>query len=396
MRKMLEYQADRIEAVLQQHRVPGRVTGGVVTPRFIRFEVAPALDTRISAIRGLSEELAAALDAPACRVARQGATVVVEVPREKPGVVGFLPLLRGLRAVPPVTAVLGLADDGAPLLIRLPSPDVAHILVAGTTGSGKTALLRTMALSLALRHPCESVAGFRVSGFRSQPETCNLKPETRPLILLLIDPKGRAFSDLAGLPQLARPVIVDVAEALEALGSLVRLMERRDLAGVSDPPVVVFIDELADLMMVGGAAAQQRLTRLVQRGREAGIHLVAATQKPTAAVLGPLVRANFPVRIVGKVVSAEDARAAAGIGGTGAERLEGHGDFIAVAEGRVHRFQAAYITPEETRRLVEALRARWAGEEPAPSEVEGETEWEAGPPPRLGAGMEQALEEVVR
>jgi len=113
MRKMLEYQADRIEAVLQQHRVPGRVTGGVVTPRFIRFEVAPALDTRISAIRGLSEELAAALDAPACRVARQGATVVVEVPREKPGVVGFLPLLRGLRAVPPVTAVLGLADDGA-------------------------------------------------------------------------------------------------------------------------------------------------------------------------------------------------------------------------------------------------------------------------------------------
>jgi S-DNA-T family DNA segregation ATPase FtsK/SpoIIIE len=367
IRRMLEIQSDHIEAVLQQHRVPGRVTSGVVLPYFIRFNVALATDTDtpISAIRGLSEELAAALDAPTCRVTRQGATVVVEVPREKPGVVGFLPLVRGLRAVPPVTAVLGLADDGAPLLIRLPSPDVAHILVAGTTGSGKTALLRTMALSLVLRHPGESV-----SGFRSQPETCNLKPETSPLILLLIDPKGRAFSDMAGLPQLARPVIVEVNEALEALGSLVRLMERRDLAGVSDPPVVVFIDELADLMKVGGAAAQQRLTRLVQRGRETGIHLVAATQKPTAAVLGPLVRANFPVRIVGKVVSAEDARAATGIGGTGAERLEGRGDFIAVAEGRIHRFQAAYITPEETLRLVAALRA-WT--------EEGEAEWDSVP-----------------
>jgi len=324
MRKMLEYQADRIEAVLTEHRIAGRVTGGTVTPRWVRFQVLPALGARISAIKNLSEELAAALDAPAVRVARQGAAVQIEVPRDDPQPVCFLPLWQGLRDVPPVTAVLGLADDGAPLLIRLPSPDVAHVLVAGTTGSGKTALLRTMALSLALRHP--------------QPDE---------LLLILLDPKGRAFRDMAALPQLARPVVVSVEEAIEALGSLVRLMEQRDRRGQSDPPIVVFIDELADLMMVGGAPVEHELTRLLQRGREAGISLVAATQKPTVAVIGSLVKANLPVRLVGKVVSAEEARVASGQKGSGAERLMGRGDFIAVAGGQLHRFQVAYVSAEE-------------------------------------------------
>jgi len=340
MRRMLESQADRIEAVLAQHKVPGRVTGGRVTPRWIRFQVMPAMGTRISRIKGLAEELAAALNAPTCRVARQGAAVMVEVPREEPRPVRLLPLLRTVTDVPAVTAALGLDEDGVPLLIRLPSPNVAHVLVAGTTGSGKTALLRTMVLSLALRHP-------------------------RPghLALVLIDPKGgRAFGCFEGLPQLVRPVIRDAEEAVEALGSLVRLMERRDqISGRSgiappQPPVVVFIDELADLMMVGGSEVERRLTRLVQRGREAGIHIVAATQKPTAAVLGSLVTANFPVRLVGKVTSAQDARVASGWSGTGAERLQGAGDFIAVAEGRLYRFQAAYVSLEEIAEVVARLR----------------------------------------
>lgn len=333
MRRLLEYQADRIEAVLAQHKVPGRVTGGTVMPRMIRFQVLPVMGARISAIKNLAEELAVALDAPSVRVARQGAAVAVEVPRDDPQPVRLLPLLRYLREVPPTTAVMGLADDGVPLLIRLSSPDVAHILVAGTTGSGKTALLRTMALSLALRHPHRG-----------------------ELALVLMDPKGRAFSDLAGLPQLARGVVTQMEEAVEALGSLTRLMEQRDQRGESEPRVVVFIDELTDLMMTGGAEAERRLTRLVQRGREAGIHIVAATQKPTAAVIGSLVKANFPVRIVGKVTSPEDARVASGWKGTGAERLLGRGDFIAVAEGQLHRFQAAYISPEEVASAVAALR----------------------------------------
>jgi S-DNA-T family DNA segregation ATPase FtsK/SpoIIIE len=329
---MLEYQADRIEAVLTEHRIAGRVTGGTVTPRWIRFQVLPALGARISAIKDLSEELAAALDAPAVRVARQGAAVQIEVPRDDPQPVCFLPLWQGLRDVPPVTAVLGLADDGAPLLIRLPSPDVAHVLVAGTTGSGKTALLRTMALSLALRHP--------------QPDE---------LLLILLDPKGRAFRDMAALPQLARPVVVSVEEAIEALGSLVRLMEQRDRRGQSDPPIVVFIDELADLMMVGGAPVEHELTRLLQRGREAGIHLVAATQTP--AVVGGQI-GGFPVRLVGKVESAQEARVASGQKGSGAERLLGPGDFIAVAGGQLHRFQVAYTPDNQAAQLASLAQYR--------------------------------------
>jgi S-DNA-T family DNA segregation ATPase FtsK/SpoIIIE len=112
------------------------------------------------------------------------------------------------------------------------------------------------------------------------------------------------------------------------------------------------IDELADLLMTGGKPVQRALTRLTQRGRGAGIHIVAATQKPTAAVLGPLVKANFPVRLAGRVTSAADARTATGWGGTGAERLLGRGDFLAVAEGRLTRFQAAHVSPEEIREVV--------------------------------------------
>ncbi|MCX7855963.1 MAG: DNA translocase FtsK [Anaerolineae bacterium] len=348
MRQRLEYQADRIEAVLAHHKLPARVTGGTVTPRWIRFQVVPALGARIGAITGLAEELAAALNAPAVRVARQGAIISVEVPREDPHPVRLMPLLRGLRNVPPVTAVLGIADDGGPLLIRLPSPDVAHILVAGTTGSGKTALLRAMVLSLAYFNP--AWGGLR---------------------LVLIDPKGRAFGDLEGLPHLARPVVSEPGEAVEALRSLVRLMEAVGRQGggpllrangSSLTAVVVVIDELADLLMVAGAEAERPLTRLLQRGREAGIYVVAATQKPTAAVIGSLVKANFPVRLCGKVTSPEDARVATGWKGTGAERLLGRGDFLAVAEGQLHRFQAAYIGPEEVREVVAEIRSQGSGE----------------------------------
>jgi S-DNA-T family DNA segregation ATPase FtsK/SpoIIIE len=364
MRQMLEYQADRIEAVLAHHKVPARVTGGTVTPRWIRFQVVPALGARIASITGLAEELAAALDAPTVRVARQGATIAVEVPRDDPHPVRLIPLLRGMRNVPPVTAVLGIAEDGVPLLIRLPSPDVAHILVAGTTGSGKTALLRAMVLSLAYFN-----GAGRTEHVAMCPATCDpasLRPATCDLRLVLIDPKGSAFRDLEGLPHLARPVIRDPAEAVEALGSLVRLMEGRgrscDLRPATCDPVILVIDELADLLMVAGAEAERPLTRLLQRGREAGIHVIAATQKPTAAVIGSLVKANFPVRLVGKVTSPEDARVATGWKGTGAERLLGRGDFIAVAEGQLHRFQAAYIAPEEVSQVVAEIQNQRVGE----------------------------------
>ncbi len=349
MRQKLEFQAERIETVLALHKVQARVTGGTVTPRWIRFQVLPALGAKISRIKGLSEELAAALDATRCRVSRRGAAVDVEVPRDDPQMVRLLSLYDQLTnpptshpAIPPITAILGLAEDGAPLLIRLPSPDVAHILVAGTTGSGKTVLLQTMILSLVMTNPPASSPTLQEEG----------------LALVLIDPKGHAFKPFNKLAHLARPVIWQMEQVTEALQSLVRLMERRGNPSSPVKPrqtVVVVIDELADLLMVGGKPVQRALTRLTQRGREAGIHIVAATQKPTAAVLGPLIKANFPVRLVGRVTSAEDARTATGWSGTGAERLIGRGDFVAVAEGRVTRFQVAHVSPSEARDVAARL-----------------------------------------
>jgi len=207
-----------------------------------------------------------------------------------------------------------------------------HVLVAGTTGSGKTALARSLLLSLALFNRPEQVR------------------------LVLIDPKGRGFGPLAALPHLLGRVATSAADGALALEWLVGEMERRDRDEISTPELVVGIDELADLLVTGGKQVERSLIRLAQRGREAGVHLVACTQKPSAEVVSGLLKANFPVRLVGSVASPEDAKVASGIAGTGAEKLMGRGDFLLVAKGEVVRFQAAYAAEEDIRRAVATLR----------------------------------------
>ncbi len=345
MRQILEYQADQIEMVLHSHRTPARVTGGTVTPRWVRYQVTPAIGARINAISKLSEEIALRLGVGNVRITRQGGKVYIEVPRADAQAVRLLPLLNRLPDTPRQSAVLGLDESGVPLLLRLPSPDVAHVLVAGTTGSGKTALARSMALSLAMNNRLGEVQ------------------------LVMIDPKGGGFGPLIGLPHLLRPVVREIHQAVFLLGDLVEEMVRRDRDGISEPRVVIFIDEVADLLDQGGNAMGRLLTRLTQRGRSAGIHIVACTQKPLAASIGSLTKSNFPVRLVGSVASPDDAKVAAGIGGTGAEKLLGRGDFLLVAKGRVTRFQAAFVSGLEMRRVVEKMNQsarrsrRWLAEE---------------------------------
>jgi S-DNA-T family DNA segregation ATPase FtsK/SpoIIIE len=174
--------------------------------------------------------------------------------------------------------------------------------------------------------------------------------------MVMIDPKGRGISGLGDLPHLMEPVATQVDDALPALRRLVAEMERRDRLARCEPRLVVALDELADLVMVGGREMEALLTRLTQRGREAGIHLIACTQKPTAAAIGSLIKSNFPVRLVGAVPSPEDAKVAAGIAGTGAEHLLGRGDFLLVAKGQVTRFQAAYTADAEINALIVQLQ----------------------------------------
>ncbi len=135
--------------------------------------------------------------------------------------------------------------------------------------------------------------------------------------------------------------------AVERLRWLVAEMERRDQTGENRPALVVAVDELADLLQTGGAAVEAMLTRLAQRGREAGVHLVACTQKPTAALIGGAMKANFPVRLVGAVASRDEARYATGVTESGAEKLAGKGDFLLVAKGEALRFQAAWVGAED-------------------------------------------------
>ena len=377
MREALEYQANQIELVLQMHRVPGRVTGGVVTPRWVRYQVTPGLGARVSAMVKLSEEIALRLGAGSVRISRQGANIYVEVPRQDAKTVHLLRLCQKLPDMPRQSAVLGLDEAGLPLLLRLSSPEVAHVLVAGTTGSGKTALAQTMALTLAMH---------------------NRQGEIQ---LVLIDPKGSGFGPLAGLPHLLRPIVSETHQAVFLLGELVEEMVRRDHNRISEPRVVVFIDEVADLMEQGGNAMGRLLTRLTQRGRSAGIHLIACTQKPLAASIGSLTRSNFPVRLVGSVTSADDARVAAGIGGTGAEKLLGRGDFLLVTKGHVTRFQAAYASRSEMAQLVAHMQAgvrrgrRWLAEESpltlADTGTEGRSGLKKSPPAHKKPGRLKAL-----
>jgi S-DNA-T family DNA segregation ATPase FtsK/SpoIIIE len=292
----------------------------------------------------LAEDLALALRVENVAVSRESQGIVLTFGSPDARPVTFRELWAKCQGAPACTALLGMTAQGAPLLARLSAPEVAHVLVAGTTGSGKTVLLRTMATSLAV--------GNRATAVR----------------LVVMDPKGRSFPGMESVPHLARPVLVSADDAMEALGSLVRLMEIRDRDGEQGPRVIVIIDELADLIMQGETRALQGITRLVQRGREAGIHVVAATQYPSAAILSGLMRANFPLRLVGKVVSADDARVASGRGGTDAHLLMGRGDFVAVRGGTVTRFQVAYLGDQEAATLLASLRGQAEEILPEPSD----------------------------
>jgi len=335
--ELMEFQSNRIEAVLASHRIPIRVHGGVVAPRWIRFHFSAAPSAKVSKIRGLSEEIALALGAAEARIARDGDMLAIEIPRPDAQAVRLLPLLRQLLRgpmIPPVSACIGLTDDGRPLLLRLPSPDVTHVLVAGATGSGKTELMRVIVLSLAAANRQAKVQ------------------------LALIDPKARGFGPLASLPHLIAPPAANTGAAIALLNRLVAEMDRRDADNASLPRIIIVVDEVVDLLMTGGKPVETALTRLAQRGREAGLHLILGAQKPASTVLGPQLKANLPVRLVGRVGSVEDARVASGIAGSDAEKLTGRGDFLAIAGGHTTHFQAACVPLADMRYFYAAARDR--------------------------------------
>ncbi|MDL1895705.1 DNA translocase FtsK [Anaerolineae bacterium CFX7] len=327
LQQRLHLQADRIEAVLAVHKAPVRVTGGRVTPRTIQFQLAPAPTTKISRVEQLAEEIALALGVSAARIVREQGALHVEIPRRDARLLAFQTLVTQLRQDArvhqalrvPGTVLLGLTPEGLPLLVRLGSADAPHLLIAGTTGSGKSQAARSILASLVL----------------FQPE--------REMQLLIVDPKGSDFLGFADMPHLLCPPVSDAETARERLEWLTDEMTRRQQARVTRPHIVALLDELADLLMQGGSPLETLLARLTQRGRSAGISIVACTQKPTARVMGNLVTANFPARLVGKVTSAHEALVASGMAKSGAEKLAGRGDFLLIANGEKTRVQIAHL-----------------------------------------------------
>jgi len=308
-----ECQADIIEATLTRRGIEARVTGGVLHSRWVRFQVAASPETS-RWVEALAEELAQALDVETCHISLQDGGATVQIPRSDPQPVRLLSLLttlarRGDR-MPFATAVVGLTDDVRPLLLRLPSAEVGHVLITGAAGSGKSALARAIVVSMALHHR------------RSR------------LSFVLI---GDEFGPLAGLSGLLRPVVrqEETARALRSLVGLMdlRVREGRLLAGdgrSGDPRVVVVIDELA-------LDAHEELAQLVRQGHEAGIHLVVCTKKPAGLAAGGLAEADFPLRLVGQSPGREGWLP---------------GDFVAVTDEWETHFCAAYISAQETAKVM--------------------------------------------
>ena len=378
----LEAMSRLLEIKLKEFGVEVIVESVHPGPVITRFEIQPAAGVKVSRISNLAKDLARSLAVISVRVVEviPGKTTVgIEIPNEDRQIVRFSEVLSSAPyddAKSPVTIALGHDIGGKPVIADLAK--MPHLLVAGTTGSGKSVGVNAMILSIL---------------FKSTPEDARL---------IMIDPKMLELSIYEGIPHLLCPVVTDMKEAANALRWSVAEMERRyklmaamgvrNLAGFNRkvkeaeeagapltdplyrresmedeapllkklPTIVVVVDEFADMMMIVGKKVEELIARIAQKARAAGIHLILATQRPSVDVITGLIKANIPTRMAFQVSSKIDSRTILDQGG--AEQLLGHGDMLYLPPGtglpiRVH---GAFVSDEEVHRVVEAWKARGA------------------------------------
>lgn len=376
----LETLSRQIEFKLKDFRIDVQVVGAYPGPVITRFELEPAPGVKVSQISSLDKDLARGLSVKSVRVVDviPGKTVIgLEIPNTSREMIYLSELLRSReydKSASHLTLALGKGIAGQPTvadLARMP-----HLLVAGTTGSGKSVAVNAMVLSLLY------------------------KASPKDLRMLMIDPKMLELSVYEGIPHLLAPVVTDMKEAANGLRWCVAEMERRyklmsavgvrNLAGfnkkVKDaleagqplmdplfkpnpdldemprqleplPFIVIFIDEFADMMMIVGKKVEELIARLAQKARAAGIHLILATQRPSVDVITGLIKANIPTRIAFQVSSKIDSRTI--LDQSGAETLLGHGDMLYLPPGTAmpDRVHGAFVSDEEVHRVVEHLKA---------------------------------------
>lgn len=297
----------------------------------------------MSLMHGLKQELMTTLGVQDIHLRRQDGRWRLEWQRPSPTGATLLALLNDLPDLPPLTAVMGRADDGRPILLDLHSRQSAHLLIAGGPAAGKTTLLRAIGLSLALT---------------------NSQAQLQMLLLEMAGEAGRVthrepeLAALNDLPHLLTPLISRLPEAIEAWRFLVGEMEYRLEQNVTTPAVVVLIDDIVELLEANGDEVGQALRALLPRGPAAGIHLILSTRQPTAAVLNQSLRTLLSARVVGRVADAREARAAAGRLDSQAEFLAGKGDFAAVLGDTLTYFQGVYVSNDDLAAGIQHLYQR--------------------------------------
>jgi len=322
--ELIRNQGERIISTLEEFGVEAELAETITGPTVIQFRLQLAPGIKVSKVAGLSNDLAVALAVPALRVEAPipGTTFVgIETPNPRRWIVPLRALLESTpfqRGDFDLPLPLGLTVDGVPLVMGL--EDLPHLLVAGTTGSGKSVLVSSCIIGLC----------------------CARRPDE--LRLLLIDPKRVEMTLYEKLPHTLTPPVVDSKKAVHALGWAIREMERRYelFAGARVrhlkaynrkvlpkdrlPHIVIVVDELADLMMTSPKEAEDYICRLAQMARATGIHLILATQRPSVNVVTGLIKANIPARVAFTLPSQADSRTIIDL--SGAEKLLGKGDML--------------------------------------------------------------------
>ncbi len=381
--EMLERSAGLLESILEDFGVRGEIIHVRPGPVVTLYEFEPAPGVKSSRVIGLADDIARSMSALSARVAVvPGRNVIgIELPNSIRETVYFRELIESPafeRTNCRLALCLGKTIGGEPVIAELAK--MPHLLVAGTTGSGKSVAINTMILSLL---------------YRLKPEECRL---------IMIDPKMLELSIYDGIPHLLTPVVTDPKKAVVALKWTVREMEERyrkmSRLGVRNidgynaraaaarekgetvsctvqagfdkatgeilyeeqemdltpmPYIVVIVDEMADLMMVAGKEIEGAIQRLAQMARAAGIHLIMATQRPSVDVITGTIKANFPTRISFQVTSKIDSRTI--LGEQGAEQLLGQGDMLHMAGGgRIVRVHGPFVSDEEVEKVVNHLK----------------------------------------
>lgn len=350
----LREQKRLLKQTLEHFNVDAEIVAITQGPTVTRIEIQPALGVKVSRIRNLADDIKLNLAAKDIRIEAPipgKHTVGIEVPNKTPQIVHLQEMIESEKfqsATSPLTIALGLTIEGEPYITDISK--MPHGLIAGATGSGKSVCINTMILSLLYKAHYNEVK------------------------LMLIDPKMVELTQYNGIPHLLTPVITDVKAATIALKWAVDEMERRYELFVEQnvrniksynrkvidepmPYIVIIIDELADLMLVAPQEVEDYISRIAQKARAAGIHLILATQRPSVDVITGLIKANIPSRIAFAVSSQIDSRTI--LDKNGAEKLLGKGDMLFIENGtnKHIRLQGPFVSDDEIDRVVAYLRS---------------------------------------